>query len=327
MFRGFSIALVLTAVLLPGAAAAGSGVDPFLFFNVFSLGDIGSAASPYHSDYQGIGGCAGSAWFSGMSLNDVGPVPGDFAFFAGETFTFTGAVNNGGVEAGGDVFLTGVSVQGDVVSGGDVTGSGGSVNGDLTAAGTATLTALTVSGAVSEGIPFTPTVDPDAVSSFLLARSTYYGALPATGSPFVGGQVAFNGAAGTNVFDVDASAIDAAWGVAVVAPAEATVIVNVRGTAGAITNMDWQVSGGIPLDHLLIHFPEADSLRITGVAVRGNILAPHAICDFPSGLVTGGLWVGELRGGGQVNHGFFTEPQPPTSVRSASWGSVKRMFR
>jgi len=324
MFRGLTAALVLAVSVLP---AAGTGVDPFLYFNVYSLGDIGSAASPYHSDYQGIGGCAGSAWFSGMSLNDVGAVSSKYSFHAGGSFTFTGAVNNGGVEAGGDIALTGVSVQGDVVSGGNVTGNGGSVSGDLTAAGTATLTGLTVSGTVSEGVPFTADVDLGAVSSFFLARSTYYGLLPATASPSVGGQVVFTGVSGTNVFDVDASAIDAAWGVAVNAPADATVIVNVRGTLGKITSMDWQVNGGIPLDQVLIHFPEADSLHITGVAVRGNVLAPGASCAFPSGLVTGGLWVGSLRGGGQVNHGFFTEPEPPTSVKSASWGSVKKLWR
>ncbi len=73
-------------------------------------------------------------------------------------------------------------------------------------------------------------------------------------------------------------------------------------------------------------WPEAETLEISNVEVLGSILAPHAATYFPSGLVQGGLWVGDLKGGGQVNYGFFIEPEPSTAVGETSWGELKSRY-
>lgn len=325
--RRTALLCILGAALgaLPGPAA---GESPFERFAVFSLGDIGSTEQPYHSDFQGEAGAAGSAVFFGMSLNDLGLPGGAVSFIAGGDFTFTGSVRNGGVEAGGDVTLMAVSIEGDLKSGGDVAGNGGTIDGDVTAAGSVSLTSLTVGGETRSGEPYVPTEDLGAAAGFFLERSDHYASLTPTGTPAVGGQVVFDAGPGVNVFEVDAPAVDAAWGAWIRGPAGATVIVNVLGAAGALTNMDWQVTGGVGLDEVLVHFPEATSLEIRGVAVFGNVLAPRAATRFPAGLVVGGLWVGDLQGGGQVNYGTFVEPDDtPTSTRSTSWGSIKKTFR
>jgi len=320
---------LLALAALPGfVLGSPTPADPFLYFNVYSLGNIGSGASPYHSDYQGIGGCAGSAWFSSMSLNDVGLVPSDWAFHAAGDFTMTGDVNNGGIEATGDVALTSFSVDGGVTSGGDVTGTGGTIDGDLIAAGAVALSGVTVTGSTLDYTAFSAACDHGSVSDFLTARSAYYAALPVTGSTIVGGQVVFNAVSGTNVFSVDATAIVAAWGVAIQGPPDATIIVNVAGATAAFESMAWTVAPSVDPCRVLINVPSANTLTIQGINLIGNVLAPHAATSFPSGLVTGALWIGDLQGGGQVNDGGgFCEPEQPTSVKTTSWGSVKSMFR
>ena len=312
---------------LCAAPAAAEGFNPFEFFNVYSLDAIGSQASPYHSDFQGIGGAGGDCHFSYFSINDLGLIPSPYSLHVGGTLAFTGAIRNGGIEGAGAMILTGVSVEGDIACGADFTGNGGSSSGDISAAGTVALTGFTVGGAVSEGQPFVPCIDLDAVSSFFLDKSDEFAGWADTGTPSIGGQVVFTATLpGVNVFTVDATALDSAWGVLVQGSGESWVIVNVFGTTAALTTMDWQVQGIDP-SHVLFNFPEALSLLIHQVGVVGNLLAPHALCDFPAGLVTGCLWVGELQGGGQVNFGFFTEPTPPTDTESRSWGDLKRLYR
>ena len=227
----------------------------------------------------------------------------------------------------GDGIFTAVSVDGSVVSGGNVIGNGGVVSGDVIAGGTVTLTGVTVTGTVQEGIPYAPTVDVADAASFFLSRSAYYAGFPSTGSPVVGGQVVFHAVPGTNVFEVDAADLASAWGVAIHGNADATVIINVSGGAGDLTTMDWQVDMEVDPQKVLVNFHEATTLEIYGVQVVGNVLAPGAATSFPAGLVVGGLWVGDLQGGGQVNHGGFIEPEEPSSTEFRSWGSVKSLFR
>ncbi|MFH1279426.1 MAG: choice-of-anchor A family protein [Candidatus Eisenbacteria bacterium] len=322
-------ALVVTLAAASGLfASPAAGESPFGRFAVFSLGDIGNTEQPYHSDFQGVGAAAGSAVFFGMSLNDLGLPAGEVSFFAGGDFTFTGSIRHGGVEAGGEVTMMGVSIEGDLKAGGDVAGNGGSIDGDVEAAGSISLTSLTVGGETKQGEPFSPTEDLGAASEFFLERSDHYASLAPTGTPDIGGQVVFDAGPGRNVFEIAASDMDAAWGAAIRGPAGATIIVNVLGVSGALTNMDWQVTGGAGLTGVLVHFPEATSLEIQGVALFGNILAPRAATYFPAGLVVGGLWVGDLQGGGQVNYGTFVEPdETPTSTHSTSWGAIKKTFR
>lgn len=50
-------------------------LNPFTYFNVYSLNDIGSSGSSYHSDIQGTTGAAGNVHFSNFSLEPVGLCP------------------------------------------------------------------------------------------------------------------------------------------------------------------------------------------------------------------------------------------------------------
>ncbi|MBD3237947.1 MAG: choice-of-anchor A family protein, partial [Candidatus Eisenbacteria bacterium] len=311
------------------AAPAGAEESPFEFFNVYSCGDIGTAEAPYHSDFQGLSGASGSAHFRSMSLNDLGAIPSDYAIFVGGDFEMTGAVNHGGVEAAGDLRLHSISVDGDLAGGGDLDADGGLCDGDVRVAGNAQLAGFTVTGSVTEGAVFSPTWDHDWVADYLRSRSTDFAAYAATAEyEERWGELIFRGSEQLNVFCVEAAALETAWGVTIEAAEGQTVIVNVRGSDAELTYMSWRLSGGIARSGVLLNFYEAATLEITGIEVLGSILAPQAIVQFPAGLVQGGLWVGELRGGGQVNQGSFTEPQdPPTPARMKSWGAMKATFR
>ena len=65
----FAAALGLGLTLGFGAQTTqAADINPFNF-NVYSLGDIGTSGSGYGSDYQGVAGAAGSAYFTNFSLN------------------------------------------------------------------------------------------------------------------------------------------------------------------------------------------------------------------------------------------------------------------
>ena len=318
---------IALAFLCPRADATDQ--SPFTSFNVYSLGDIGCQSSPYHSDFQGLSGARGSVWFSSMSLNDLGLVASDYAIFVGGAFDMTGAVNNGGIEATGSMHLHSISVAGDISGGADLVASGGLCEGDLRVAGTADLQSFTVTGNIYEGYAFIPTWDHEWVSAFFTERSAYYGALDETGSyELQWGEVLFSADADINVFFIDADVIDAAWGVRITGSDGQSVIINIAGPQGSLSCMSWQLTGTIERSRVLVNFVEAQSLEIVGIEVLGSVLAPCAATSFPSGLVQGGLWVADLQGGGQVNYGYFEEPdEPPTPADISSWGRLKAAFR
>jgi len=97
--------------------------DPYGYwdlFNVYSLGNIGASNYFYTSDFQGVAGAAGNAYFENFALNVAGG-PHPFSISAGGSVDLRhGVFLDGGVEAGGDVRLDYFFVRGDVRTGGAV---------------------------------------------------------------------------------------------------------------------------------------------------------------------------------------------------------------
>ena len=92
MTRTHAFASVAMLALVGSAASA--AINPW-DFNVFSRSTIGTAGSPYGSDYQGAAGSVGNAFFNGFSLRDIASSSPSLAqsFYGGGTFTLGGAVN------------------------------------------------------------------------------------------------------------------------------------------------------------------------------------------------------------------------------------------
>lgn len=186
---------------------------PDLYFNVYSLGNIGTSTNPYTSDFEGLGGSAGSAFFRDFGVHFAEP-RSTYSFFSGSAVSLAhGIFKNGGVEAYGNVFLDYFYSDGNISSGGTVSVAsrpdfggdpalaGGSVKGNIYARNGVNLTYMYSSGNVRvrtggtmnitadaniaggsafTAKDFTPTVDHAAVSEFFLDKSAAIGAMADT---------------------------------------------------------------------------------------------------------------------------------------------------
>ncbi len=311
-----TIGALLCITVITVGAQANTVDNPFDYFNVYSLGDIGSEASPYHSDFQGRGGAAGNVAFSSFSLlnqpNQTGP-----ALHVGGSARLAGAYL-GDIEAGGDVALGDVGISGSVSAGGYVTQfGGGSVGGDVRAGlGIALNQTLTVFGDEYTGPQYAPTTNHRMLNEYFLGISADVGAMSPTGS-FTNdwGHLTFVGTTGVNVINITGADLQTAWKFTIDAPEGAIVYVNVEDADVALDWTAWDYAGGITAEDVLLNMPNAKYLNLSSTNAV-NILAPLAATQFDSGLVSGTLVVGDLQGGGQVNNGSFGHgeivPEPAT---------------
>ncbi len=320
----------LAAVAAVTVSARGDTTDPFQYFNVYSLGDIGSPESPYGSDFQGVAGAGGNAYFSSFSLHATGS-PTGYGLHTGGSARLSGAYF-GGIEAGGDVELGNVSVTGNVVAGGGIRNfAGGTVGGDALAAGAVDLDgSMTVMGSKGPGSAFQPQVNHAELADYFLSTSEQIGFMADTGTVTDDwGNLIFQGTSGVNVVTVDAATLKDAWAFSIDAPEDAVVYVNVLDQDVDLDWTGWRLTGGIGSDDVLLNMPFAHSLDLTSTNAV-NLLAPMAQTRFDSGLLAGTLIVGDLQGGGQVNHGDFGHGGPvpePAGAALLAVGSVLLLSR
>jgi choice-of-anchor A domain-containing protein len=288
-----------------GAAEPSAVFNPFAYFNVYSLNDIGSASSAYQSDIQGTCGAGGSVYFSNFSLDGIASQWG-YVLHTGGNATLTGSYRGS------------LDIDGSVRAGGNVSHfSGGTIYGDVSAAGSAIFNpSLTVWGTVTERSAYQPLVNHSVLSDYFMSQSANIASMSATGS-YVNnyGGLVINAGSGINVIDIGASVLQSAWGVTVNAPSDAIVYFNVSGLDARLNWLTWQYTGGITADDVLLNFTEATSLILNGGGVM-NVLAPLADTTFAQGQLTGNLVVGNLSGGGEVHAGGFGHgadiPEPAT---------------
>jgi len=290
--------------------------DPFGYFGVYSLGDIGRPSAEYHSDFQGVAGAAGSVYFSSFSLDGSDSTTG-YSLHTGGSATLTGAYH-GSLEIGANANLGSLSVGGSVVAGGNTTNfSGGTIGGDAIAAGSVLLDGtMTVSGQKLSSVPYSPMADHAALCGFFKDTSTDVGAMCDTGGVTnQWGHLYFTGTEPVSVVTVGAATLRSAWAFTITAPADTIVYVNVPDATVNLDWTDWIYRGGVTHGDVMLNMPNATRLELTS-ANSVNILAPYADTTFPAGLVTGSLVVGDLKGGGQVNLGHFNHggevPEPAT---------------
>jgi choice-of-anchor A domain-containing protein/uncharacterized repeat protein (TIGR01451 family) len=249
-------------------------------------------------------------------------VAGDYNAFLFGSLTQSYTDAQGRVAAGGDVNLTGYSVGSAVTSsaglpnalvvGGNLTFNQGQVSGgNVVYGGTATLINVGMgSGTAGQGTP----VDFAAAQSDLTAQSASWATLAANG--VTTDSYGTVGLAGTDpnldVFTVSAADLATANGLNISAPAGATVLVNVTGTAGQMQNFGMSVSG-TDRQHVLFNFPSATTLVLSGISVEGSVLAPQAAVTFNNGNLDGTLVGLSLIGNGEV-HNYPTLAQVNVSA-------------
>jgi choice-of-anchor A domain-containing protein len=195
-------------------------------------------------------------------------VAGAFNVFVLGQLTQSYTDSEGRVAAGGDVRLSGYGIgstltnsggqRDDLIVGGGLSYNQGQVfNGNIVYGGTAALSNVGLpNGTARQGAP----LDFAAARTQLDALSAAYAGLAANGTAAdTYGTLRLAGADPTlDVFSVSAGELAVANGLNITAPAGATVLVNVSGTADQMQYFGMTLSG-TDRQHVLFNFPDATS--------------------------------------------------------------------
>jgi choice-of-anchor A domain-containing protein/uncharacterized repeat protein (TIGR01451 family) len=177
--------------------------------------------------------------------------------------------------------------------------SGAVLNGNVVYGNATNLpqSGVSIAGSLTKAIP----VDFSAAQAYLQGLSVSLGNYTVNGTTvFQWGGLKLTGTDPyLNVFKVNGSDLSSANDFQIDVPNGSVVVVNVNGTS-----ISW--SGGLAvtgtaINNVLYNFYQASNLSITGINVRGSILAPNAALSYPSGLITGQVIVNSMTGCGQFN--------------------------
>jgi choice-of-anchor A domain-containing protein len=283
-------------------------VQPW-YFNVYTIDGIGSQATPYGSDFQGIAGSGGNVYFQNFSLNNLNtnPSTGISLYTQGSTYFGSGSIENGGIESMGNVNLNNTSTFGNIISASNLQGNGGTVTGNVTLGGTNQST-ITIQGTVQQNQSVSPSINYANINSYFQNASNFWGTQQQSKN-WVNqyGQIVIdNLVSGRNVINMTAQEFNNAWGIKASGPSDAFLIINVDGVnlSGGLESVVFDLSGGLNLNNVLVNLPTATSVTLNGGGFS-SLLAPLADITFNPGLLTGNLIAKTLFGSGQVNQGAF----------------------
>ncbi len=325
-----------------GLAYSWSGLTDFHGidnFNLFLTGDWNYRKS----DVEGRAAVGGSVNIKRFSIGEKAGRT-DYSLIAGGRIDAGGTgdaeggqVNNGGIYAGGGVNIKRVGLPtGDIVSKGDISVTQTTLeDGNVrTASDKVTLdkVGMTKGTITKKDNAITPPFDFDAINLSEMANNFYTEgtALTYDNSRNKGKLLVADcyNRSGTYYFNVYGSVFENAWGFFINAPADTTVIINVRentsdeSDALTISNMDFRLSGGIRAGNILYNFINFKKITMHHIGLFGSILAPGANINFYEGIMTGTLMAKNLTGGsyydgtngGQINSVSVPVPEPPTNI-------------
>jgi choice-of-anchor A domain-containing protein/uncharacterized repeat protein (TIGR01451 family) len=275
-----AFALALGIVALPVqtfASVLGTAGE----FNTFIFGDYSCT-----SDAEGRVAVGGNMAASGYSVADkltedeVEKYNSDMLIVAGNLTFASGRVYYGNIRVGGNVNMPSYVPDGELIT--------------------------------DESLP----IDFDKEKAYLEALSEELSRLSSTGTVvnnYGGLSFSGDGESTLQVFTVDGSELLNAWGFQLQnVPSGATVLFNVSGSSSGLTNMSLEALTSIQ-DKVLFNFYEATSLQLSGVAVRGSVLAPFAQIKNPQGVIWGTIIAASWNGLMQQNHVPFTGEGFPES--------------
>ncbi len=262
-------------------------------YNVFVIAN----AELFSSDIQGRAAVGGNAHFTNYSVGNHIPN------------------SNGAL----DVLIVGDSLWyngGRVYSGNVVYGEFADVSENLIAEG---------EGSIYEGTP----ISFSDIALQVADISLQWKSLQANGSvSFENGGIVLTGAnPGLNIFEISGEDITAANGLTIDAPAGATVLVNISGD-----NIAWSGANdlsGVNQTHVVYNFYEADTLTLSGIGVKGSVLAPFAFVNFVSGQLNGNIIAHDLSGEGQINYSWFqgSVDYTPSDVTSDCYVTMRTTLK
>ena len=249
-----------TGAPVPAGPCAPLPLGPASPFNVFTLGDL----TVRGSDIEGAAAAGGNVTLDHF-LGGQGPID-----------TRALPRTNGTPDV--------------LIAGGNLAFPSGAIeNGNAVYAGSATLGDVAFSAGAA--LRIAPPLDFAAAATTLAGLSGYYAGLPANGTTRAqrDGAIALSGTnRRLNIFSVPGAALAHAYLLTIDAPVGSTVLMNVDGASGGVTNATVTLNG-VAADHVLYNFSQATALTIHGAYLPGSILAPSATITFTVGLIEGTL--------------------------------------
>jgi len=236
---------------------------------------------------------------------------GDFNVFTFGNITQSNTDIEGRVAAGGNInfqnFGVGVRLtnsngtRDDLVAGGSLTYTNGSVyNGNVVYGTTKSLNGVSVlNGTVRQGQPINFANEQTSLRN----RSQAWGGLSANGTTvYEYGAVKLSGTNTTlNIFTVDGAQLNNANGLNINVPASSSVLINITGTNNRMQNFETFLTN-VDQTKIVYNFYQATSFSLSGIGIKGTILAPFADVSFSNGQINGTLIGNSLIGGGESHH-------------------------
>ena len=107
-------------------------------------------------------------------------------------------------------------------------------------------------------------------------------------------------APGLDIFTVTPDQLAGAKSICLIVPFGATALINVPGDEAAVRDLGLRLRGA-DAGHILWNFYQAELLTVSGVGLKGSILAPSAHLDFNNGTIAGTVVADSMAGNGQFN--------------------------
>ncbi|HLO99943.1 MAG TPA: collagen-binding domain-containing protein [Fimbriimonas sp.] len=161
----------------------------------------------------------------------------------------------------------------------------------------------------------------------MVARSGFVGNASIDGSTSLssGGTLTLSGGSGSvRYFKVSAAQLANANTIKINAPSSATVVVNVTGSSVTMSNSGISLLGGVTESSVLFNFYQATALTVSGINIRGSVLAPQASLVFNNGQINGQVVAKSMSGNGEFHYdpfcGSVPVPEPASMVALALGG-------
>ena len=246
------------------------------------------------------------------STFDLG-VARDFNLFVLENLEQHGTDTQGKLAVGNNAILSDYSVgdqlpanSGDVlVVGHNLSFTSGDVFGGNVVYGNATNLpdwSVSIAGTLTKGTP----INFELAANYLRTLSTTLSGFSVNGTTtFEWGGLTLTGTnPSINVFYVKGSELSTCNDMQINVPVGSVVIVNIDGT-----NVSWESAGlevhGTSITNVLYNFYQATKLTVSGIDIRGAVLAPFADLVYNSGVINGQVVVKSMKGDGQFNLSTF----------------------
>jgi len=297
----FRFVVCANLLLMAMPVSSASILGPAAPYNLFTLNSINVQTS----ESLGRVAAGGNITMSNYGVGSGTSSPATNSLIAGGDVNLAHlAIYNGGAFVGGNAYLDHYNVGGDVVVNGTLTlGPGGG----------------TISGSASGNAGATAPINFVSAFTDLTATSTSLAGMTPTGVTHVEPWLAISlvGSGAFNVFNVNGSDLSQASSLAFNIDPGSVAVVNISGQNNGLSNFAISGTEG-NRENILYNYYESLALGISGIGVKGSILAPNADVIFNNGHIDGTIVANSLSGTGEF-HSFPFQGVTPVPLPAAVW--------